>query len=333
MKKGKLIVVGLVMTIGLMIGWAPASSGQTITLKLGSIDAVANPANVATLKFAELVGQKTNGKVKIEVYPASQLGNAISQIESIMTGSLDMGQFAVGFFGQYIKDWNILALAFAFKDHDHLKKFLASDTNAQIKDQFLKQYKVRVLVENFLRPPNVISTTKPVRKLDDLKDLKMRVPEIEMYLQNWKQLGTKPTVVAWGETYMGLRQGVVEGVDMPFDFIKGMKFYEVAPHITMTNHLLTHSLVIIGESVYQKLPEEAKKALVDAGREAGDYYGQLWKKGVEADREDLLKTLNAKIYEVDVTPFRERMAPLAKELEGKGYWRNGLYSLVQTLAK
>ena len=173
-KKEK-IVIGLLIIAGLIIGWVPASSSQDkpITLKLGSIDAVANPANVATLKFAELVSQKTNGKVKIEVYPASQLGTAISQIESIMTGSLDMGQFAVGFFGQYIKDWNVLALAFAFKDHDHLRKFLESDTNTQIKDQFLKQYKVRVLVENFLRPPNVIcddQTRKEIRRLKRPED-------------------------------------------------------------------------------------------------------------------------------------------------------------------
>jgi tripartite ATP-independent transporter DctP family solute receptor len=333
-KKGKL-VIGLMMIAGLMAGWVSISNGQDkpITLKLGSIDAVANPANVATLKFAELVSQKTNGKVKIEVYPASQLGTAISQIESIMTGSLDMGQFAVGFFGQYIKDWNVLALAFAFKNQDHLRTFLESNTNTQIKEQFLKQYKVRVLVENWLRPPNVIATTKPVRKLDDLKGLKMRVPEIEMYLQNWKQLGTSPTVVAWGETYMGLRQGVVEGVDLPFDFIKGMKFHEVAPNITMTNHLLTHALIIMNEDVYQKLSAEAKKALTDAGKEAGDFYVQLGRKAVETDREELSNKLNAKIYEVDSTPFRERMAPLAKELEGKKYWQAGLYEAIQAIGK
>ena len=331
MKKWSLIV--LVMMIGLSWAWAPLSFSQTITLKLGTIDAVPNPANVATLKYAELVGQKTNGKIKIEVYPASQLGTAISQIESIMTGSLAMGQFAVGFYGQYIKDWNILALAFAFKDHDHLRKFLESETNVQIKEQYLKQFKVRVLAENFLRPPNVIATTKPVRKLEDLKDLKMRVPEIEMYLQNWKQLGTKPTVVAWGETYMGIKQGVVEGVDLPFDFVKGMKFHEVAPHITMTNHLMTNAVIIINEDVYQKLPADAKKALAEAGKEAGDYYVQLWKKGVDADREELLNKLGAKIYEVDSAPFRERMAPLAKELEGKNYWRAGLFNAVQNLAK
>jgi len=331
MKKRGLI--GLVIVIALSLFWVPVSFSQTITLKLGTIDAVPNPANVATMKYAELVGKKTNGKVKIEVYPASQLGTAISQIESIMTGSLDMGQFAVGFYGQYIKDWNILALAFAFKDADHLKKFLASETNAQIKEQYLKQFKVRVLAENFLRPPNVIATTKPVRKLEDLKDLKMRVPEIEMYLQNWKQLGTKPTVVAWGETYMGIKQGVVQGVDLPFDFVKGMKFYEAAPHITMTNHLMTNAVIIINENVYQKLPADAKKALAEAGNEAGDYYVQLWKTGIDADREELSTKLGAKIYDIDRTSFQERMTPLAKELEQKNYWRAGLFDAVQKLAK
>ena len=322
-----LITVGILSVPGR--GW---TADKPIILKIGTSDAVQNPATKATNRFAELVGQKTNGKVKVEVYPASQLGNILSQIESVMTGSLDMTQQAGVWFGQYIKDWNILSLAFAFKDQEHLKKFLSSDLNKQIKDQFFDQYKVRILTENWLRPPNVIATTRPVKKLEDLKGLKMRVPEIEMYLLNWKQLGASPTVLAWGETYMALRQGAVDGVDTPFDFIKGMKFHEVAPHITMTNHLLTNAVIIMNEEVFKKLPEEAKKALTEAARESGDFYTQLGKDTVEADYKELVK-LNAKIYEIDNTPFRERMAPLAKELEGKKYWSVGLYDKLQSMTK
>jgi len=324
-----------ILVMGLLVTWLKINSGQEmepITLKLGTIDAVKSPANIATNKFAQWVSQKTNGKVKVEVYPASQLGYSVSQIESIMKGSLEMGQFAVGFFPPYIKDWEILTLAFAFKDQDHLKRFLASETNKYIKDQFLKEYRVRVLVENWLRPPHVIATTKPVRKPDDLKGLKIRVPKIEMYLQNWKQLGASPALIAWEEVYMGLRQGVVEGVDIPFDFIKVMRIYEVAPHITMTNHLLPHARIIINESVYQKLPPNVQKVLIEAGKEAGDFYTQLEKKVVETDREELLK-MNIKIYEIDTAPLRERMAILAKELEGKNYWKPGLYDNVQALRK
>ena len=81
----------------------------------------------------------------------------------------------------------------------------------------------------------------------------------------------------------------MEGVDLPFDFIKGMKFHEVAPHITMTNHFLTHALIIISEDVYQKLSADVKKALSDAGKEAGDYLCSTREKGVETDREELVK--------------------------------------------
>ena len=324
------LTFGLLIVLGLFFTWVSEPMAQQ-KLKLGTIDAVANPANVATLKFAELVSQKTNGKVKIEVYPASQLGNAISQIESIMTGSLDMGQFVQNFYSQYMKDWNIISLAFVFRNQDHMRKFLASDLNSQVKEQFIKQFKVRLLSENWLRPPNVICTTKPVKGLNDLKDFIMRVPEVEMYLQNWKAMGCKPTVVAWGEVYMSLRQGVVEGVDLPFDFIKGMKFHEVAPHITMTNHLLTNATVVINEEIYQKLTPDVKKALAEAAQEAGDYYFQMGAKTVDTDREELLKKLNAKIYDVDLAPFRARSFALAKELEAKGYWKPGLYEAVQAI--
>lgn len=319
----------------LLVVWMTVAHGhelEGITLKLGMIDAMESLEGVATNKFAEWVSKKTNDKVRVQVYPSSQLGYSISQIEAITKGALEMGQFGVGFFPPYIKDWNILTLAFLFKDQDHLKKFLGSAINKQINDQFLKQYKVRVLVENWLRPPNVIATTRPVKSLDDLKGLKIRIPGIEMYLQNWKQLGVQPTLVPWGEVYKAVQEGAVEGVDLPFDFIKIMKFHEVAPHITMTNHLLTYGRIIIHEGVYQKLPAEWQKALIEAGREAGDFYTQLMRKGIETDKEELLK-LNAKIYQMDITAFREKMALLARELEGKNYWKPGLYDSIQAMAK
>ncbi len=303
---------------------------QTWVLKLGNIDAVGNPAHVANEKFAELVTEKTGGRVTIELYPAGQLGGAIDQIESVSMGTQEMGEFAATFYGQYIKDYNIISLAFLFEDQDHQVAFLKSDINTAIKDKFAEEFGVRIIAENWLRPPNVIATTKSVQNLDDLVNLKMRVPEIEMYLLNWTQLGTNPTVVAWGETYLALEQGVVEGVDMPFDFIKGMKFYEPAPYVLMTNHLLTNANVIINEEVWQGLPEEIQVALVEAAEEAGDYYSELAKTVVEEDYQWLLEQ-GVEIYEIDPAPFMEKMAPLALELEGKDYWSPGLYDEIQAL--
>jgi TRAP-type transport system periplasmic protein len=303
---------------------------RTWVLKLGNIDAVGNPAHLANEKLVELVAEKTDGRVTIELYPAGQLGGAIDQIESISMGTQEMGEFAATFYGQYIKDYNIISLAFLFEDQAHQIAFLNSDINTAIKDKFAEEYGVRIIAENWLRPPNVIATTKSVQSLEDLSGLKMRVPEIEMYLLNWAQLGTNPTVVAWGEVYLALEQGVVEGVDMPFDFIKGMKFYEPAPYVLMTNHLLTNANVIINEELWQSLPEDIQKALVEAAEEAGDYYTELAKTVVEEDYQWLLEQ-GVEISEVDPTPFMEKMAPLALELEGKDYWSAGLFDKIQAL--
>jgi len=303
---------------------------QTWVLKLGNIDAVGNPAHLANEKLVELVAEKTDGRVTIELYPASQLGGAIDQIESIAMGTQEMGEFAATFYGQYIKDYNIISLAFLFEDQDHQIAFLNSDLNQEIKDKYAEEYGVRIIAENWLRPPNVIATTKSVQSLEDLSGLKMRVPEIEMYLLNWTQLGTNPTVVAWGEVYLALEQGVVEGVDMPFDFIRGMKFYEPAPYVLMTNHLLTNANVIINDEVWQSMPEDIQNALVEAAEEAGDYYTELAKTVVEEDYQWLLEQ-GVEIYEVDPAPFMEKMAPLALELEEKDYWSAGLYDQIQAL--
>jgi len=337
MSKRLLKCVGL-MVIGLVLvslSMAGAAKKAVIELSLGNIDAVTNPANIACQKFVELVKEKSNGRVKVTLYPACQLGSAPKQLENVMMGSQDMLQAPIVFWGEYQKDWRIISLAFLFKNREHLRRFLQSPIEKGIEEKFLKKQGVKIISNNWFRTFNIIATTKPIRSIEDLKGLKMRVPEIEMYLKNWQAMGCKTTPVTWGEVYLALQQGVVEGVDLPIDFLRGMRFYEVAPYIIMTRHLQTNAAVHINKNRWQSLPKDVQQILIEAANEAGDFYTNLAEKSWRKDVAEIKKEKkNVEFIELDkdhIRPFRERAKKLAEELENEGYWSKGLYETIQEL--
>jgi len=324
--------LGPISVLALLVFCTPlgVSAADNFVLKLGNIQAPTQSASLACERMAKLVAERSNGRLKIEFFPASQLGNAITQIEGVMMGSQDMFQDAAEWMSQFEKDYNILAMAFAFRDQKHLQAFFNSPLNADIRERLRKDRGIRIIAENWNRAPRELVSKKPVNNPGELQGIKMRVPEIEMYLLVWKTMGTQPTQVAWGETYLALMQGLVDAMEGPFDTLLSMKFFEAAPNISMTNHLISASSVCINDAKFNKLPKDLQDILVASAREAGDYFTQLGIESMTKDRKEM-ESKGAKFIEVDRKPFQDKVAPLVKELEDKGKWSKGLYLKIQDL--
>ena len=324
--------LGLISVLALLVFCIPlgVSAADNFVLKLGNIQAPTQSASLACERMAKLAAERSNGRLKIEFFPASQLGNAITQIEGVMMGSQDMFQDAAEWMSQFEKDYNILAMAFAFRDQKHLQAFFNSPLNTEIKERLRKDRGIRIIAENWNRAPRELVSKKPVHNPSELQGIKMRVPEIEMYLLVWKAMGTQPTQVAWGETYLALMQGLVDAMEGPFDTLLSMKFFEAAPNISMTNHLISASSVCINDAKFSKLPKDLQDILVASAKEAGDYFTQLGIESMTKDRREM-ESKGAKFIEVDHKPFRDKVAPLVKELEDKGKWSKGLYQKIQEL--
>jgi tripartite ATP-independent transporter DctP family solute receptor len=323
---------GLIAMLALAVVFAGRAgyAQSPIVLKLGNIQAPTQSASLACERMAKLVFERSNGRLKIEFFPASQLGNAITQIEGVMMGTQDMFQDAAEWMSQFEKDYNILAMAFAFRDQNHLQAFFNSPLNVEIKERLRKDRGIRIIAENWNRAPRDLVSKKPVNSPADLQGIKMRVPEIEMYLLVWKAMGTQPTQVAWGETYLALMQGLVDAMEGPFDTLLSMKFFEAAQNISMTHHLISASSVSINDATFSKLPKDLQEILVAAAKEAGDYFTQMGIESMTKDRKEM-ESKGAKFIEVDRKPFQAKVAPLVKELEDKGKWSPGLYQKIQDL--
>ena len=130
MEKRKCGLKGVSLFIVSVLCLIGSAQAAPIVLRLGNIEAPTNPASIACERMAKMVDERSQGRLKIEFFPASQLGNAITQIEGVMMGSQDMFQGAAEWMGQFEKEYNILALAFAFRDQKHLQAFLNSPINS-----------------------------------------------------------------------------------------------------------------------------------------------------------------------------------------------------------
>ena len=320
-------LVGITAVLALLPMFQPPEAAAAKRLRLGGVHSPTSFETKALNHFAALVAEKTGGSLKVNVFPAGQLGDAVGMIENVMMGALDMFANVADWNQNVVKDYGIMAMHFAFRDQAHMKKFLASGIYAGMKKEMIEKKKLRVLADNWYRVPRVLVTKFPVRSIRDLEGKKFRLANIKAYVETWKALGMKPTILPWAESYLSLKTGVVDGMDSPFSSVYPEKFYQAAPYVTMTNHSIAPFNILISEVVFRKLTQAEQKALLDAGKEAGDFYTKAIGEQV-ATHKAKMTAEGAKINEIDVKEFVEKARPVASRLEKDGDWTPGLFDKV-----
>ena len=330
LKKVFLVSVSVLFCMSLV---APGAFAKTKTFKLGGINPPKAPVTQALYKFAELVEKYSDGKMKVQVFPSSQLGSAPNQIDAMMMGGLDMHGNAVNFYAQYAKNWNVLNAAFLYDDTAHVKKYLESDIHKQLVDELVQAIGVREIVSGIIRAPEVLESTQPFIEIDDFKGAMMRVPQIELYQLFAEELGCKTVRIAWGEVYMALKQGVAESFIPPLGQVYDNQFYKVAPHVLMTRHNYARASITISEKKWQSLSAEEKEIMLKAGKGAEEFMDNLVASKVDKDIE-VMKKAGAKFYEIENRQeWLAKYLDFNRQLEEKGFWEKGLYQKIRDLAQ
>ncbi|HEV8306784.1 MAG TPA: TRAP transporter substrate-binding protein [Methylomirabilota bacterium] len=305
------------------------TEAQEFKLRFGGSDPGRGLLDKTTLKFVELSEQKSSGRLKWEYFCCDQLGGDIAQIEQMMANSIQGYGDVLDWWANWVKEFAIFGWGFTFRDKDHMARFLESPTYRAMVDKLREQNGLRILAAAPTEP-RVIFTKKPLAGLDTLRGMKMRVPEIKAYLMVWEALGTRPTRVTWGEVYLALKTGVVEGCEGPISAAYGAKMHEAAPNVTLSNHIMSSAHVTMNEKAYQSLPPDLRKVVEEAARES-----VAWARS-EGDRvaEETLKKMEAegaKLAKVDVRPFQERLREAVGKAEAEGLWPRGLWQKVQDI--
>ena len=282
--------------------------------KLAHSMAVDHPRNVAALKFAELVKERTGGKVEIVVYPNSQLGSEVQIAEAVKMGSIDFSALGPAF-ANYVPESAVFGLPFLYGSYQ--EAYASIDGPLGKKMIPLSQEKGFFLLsiwDHGFR--HVTNNIKPIEKPEDLKGLKVRTPEEFVNVETFKTLGCSVMAMPFAELYLALQQKVVDGEENPFGNIYYGKLYEVQKYLSLTSHIYTSTPLIANLNTWNKIPKDVQDIMLQAAEESKISMRKL----IQEDENKLLSDLKAKgmiVNTPDLAPFREAAKPVYKNLEDR----------------
>ena len=265
-KKLLLLAVSLIAVMLVFAGCGgnddPQTEGQTEVWKLAHQESTGTVFDNYAHHFADLVSEKSNGRITVEVYSVGQLGDTGTQVEMLMNGGVQFGILAAGDVGDMFPATQALSLNFVFSDDDDVNSAVLTQGEATkyLNNLFLDK---NITTYDWLSLGNMQWTSnKPLHTLKDFKGFKMRIMASPIIAANYEARGASPTPMAFTETYSGLQLKTVEGTEQPLNAIQEMKFYEVQDYITMSNHAQMASFMAMNSDFYNGLSDE-DKALLD----------------------------------------------------------------------
>src|SRR4030066_687191 len=288
---------------------------KPISLKLGHAVAVEHPYHLGAVKFAELVAQRTKNKVKIDVYPSTQLGNERDMVEGLQLGTIDLVVTSTGPLGGFVPKMFVVDLPFLFRDREHAYKVLDGAIGRDLLDAFaVKGIKGLAFWENGFR--QITNNVRPIEKPDDLKGIKIRTMENKVHLASFRAFGASPTPMAWSEVYTALQQKTIDAQENPVAIIYHQKIFEVQKYLTLTGHFYSPTPLLMSLKTFNGLSKEVQKIFMDTAMECATYERNLLR-----DSEDKqIAELKAKGMQV-TTPnkklFQEAAASVYKEFEAQ----------------
>ncbi|MDP2085140.1 MAG: TRAP transporter substrate-binding protein [Gemmobacter sp.] len=277
-----------------------AAFAQDVTLKLGHLGNEQNIWHKAALKFADEVKALSEGRVAVEVFPNETLGKEMDVINGMQLGTADMT-----ITGESLQNWApmaaLLAVPYAFLSLEDMDAAAGGELGDRIEADVIAKAGVRPIAY-FARGPRNLTANRAITKPEDLAGLKMRVPNVPLFLATWSALGAAPTPMAFSEVFTSLQNGTIEAQENPLALIKSANFNEVQTHINLTEHVRSWIYLTISELSWAKLSEADQKAVTEAAARTQAFERELFL----ADEQALVADLTTKgvtFVEVDKASF------------------------------
>lgn len=303
----KKLMTILVLVLALcLIGSAMAET----VFQLGTTVNEQDSFQVAAEKFAELVAERTSGEYKIEIYPNGTLGGESDMLDSMSMGMLDMGIITSGPFVNFSEMMGVLDMPYLFATNEEAYKVLDGEIGQELlgtlEDAGLKGL---AYAERGFR--NVTTSVRPITSAADLKGLKLRVMENEVYTATFKALEVNAVPMAWAEALTAMQQGTIEGQENPVNVMYSYKLWEYGQkYATFDRHSYATAIITMSLDVFNTLDEETQAIFKQAAQEAAEYE-RAWVAEQEAGQIQALKDNGMEIVEnPDVDSFRAAVQPV-----------------------
>jgi tripartite ATP-independent transporter DctP family solute receptor len=306
---------------------APAQA-QT-KLKWAHVYEVAEPYHTQAVWAASEIKKLTNGKYDIEVFAASQLGNENQINEGLGLGTVDIIYTGTSFAGSVYKPLAISGAPFMLRDFNHWKSYRDSKLFRELAKGYEDKNKHKIITLTYYGE-RMVTANKEIKKPEDMKGMKLRVPPAPLYLMLAKSVGANATPIAFAEVYLALQQGTVDGQENPLPTIMAKKFYEVQSHIMLTGHITESLLTIVGGHVWSKLSDDEKKIFQDTLSQAAAKASEDIR-AAEQKIADELRKLGKAVVQVDREAFRKAAVSLHNDASAGAGWTQAQYDELQGL--
>ncbi|AXP03133.1 MULTISPECIES: TRAP transporter substrate-binding protein [Pseudomonas] len=317
----KTLLAGACATGLLLTGVAShADEIRERTLRFAFQNVKEHPQGQGAQKFADLLGEKSGGKIKVRLFPGGTLGGDVQTVSALQGGTLDITVLNSGILAAQAPDYAMLDFPFLFNNVEEAHAVIDGPVGQKLAAQLDSKGLVGLGYWD-LGFRNLTNSKHPVTRLEDMQGLKIRVIQSPIYLETFSALGANPVPMAFPEVYTGLEQHTIDGQENPFTVIEGNKFYEVQKYLSVTGHIFNPQSLIISQKTWSRLNDDEKAMIRAAAAEA-----QTFQREVTAASMDKAKaTLAAAMTVNEISPaekdrLRERVKPVvdkfAKSLDG-----------------
>jgi tripartite ATP-independent transporter DctP family solute receptor len=264
----KRLTLKLIAACALAAAAATPAMAQT-KLKWAHVYETSEPYHKWSVWAGDEIKKRTNGRYEVQVFPASSLGKESDINQGLTLGTVDIVLTGASFAAQSYKPLAISYFPFIFRDAEHQFKYARSDVFKELASGYDKASGNHITAMTYYGARHVTSN-RPIAKPEDMKGLKIRVPDAPAYLAFPKALGANPTPIAFAEVYLALQNGTVEAQENPLPTIEAKKFFEVQKNISLTGHIVDSLLTVVSGSTWGKLSDADKKVFTDVMVEAAD---------------------------------------------------------------
>lgn len=286
------------------------------------------PVDQAMNEWSRLLEEQTDGTMRMDLFPSSQLGSKTDIIDQMLAGSPVITLADGAFYAdQGVPDFGIVFAPFLFDDWDDCWQLTGSQWHAK-QLAALEERGLKILVSNWIYGDRHTLLTRPVESVEDLHGMKVRVPGNIIQIEGFAALGATPTPMALSEVYTALQQGTIDGLENPLPVLENGKFQEVAKYLALDAHVLNYTTWLTGTNTFDSLSAEQQDVLISTGEEAGLYNNEIQ----EAANEESLETLVAsgvEVLDIDREEWRAKSQSFFDSERVTSLWTPGLYDTVQ----
>jgi tripartite ATP-independent transporter DctP family solute receptor len=296
---------------GLLAGTCIAGAAAACETTLRSSDTHPDgyPTVEAVKHFGELLEERTDGRLCVEVFHSAQLGEEKDTIEQTRFGVIDMNRISMGPFNNLIPETAIVSLPYIFRDTDHMHAVM----DGEIGDQILAAFEAHDLIglayyDGGSR--SFYNNEKPITSIEDMAGMKFRVMQSDVFVDMVNALGANATPMPYGEVYSAIETGVIEGAENNFPSYESSGHYEVAKHLTLDEHLIVPEVLVMSKATWDKLTPEDQEIVRQAARDSVPFMREQWEAREQASEAKVREAGVEIVTEIDKTPFIEAMVPV-----------------------